>query len=201
MSKKKPRVLQDDVGEGEDEGTILEPPRLEFDVVDGVNRPIDPSTDGDEYDFCSIDRDDEDDVEFCVLCAYSGADQTDPRLQYIMSQIENKIKLTSGMGMKQKIKDIRLVYQKTLVPLLPPDTPDWTTQSITRHLRGMHGTSSTASLKQIDIASLGRYMCALDQFALKRRRATGEIVGVNESVCKLRINLSMHVHRNLSDKS
>jgi hypothetical protein len=195
--RKAPRVLLED----DDGDETLESHRIEFDVVDGPSMPPAPRVDEDEYEFCANDNEDDEDVEFCVLCSFSGADQTDPRLQYIVSQIENKVKLTSGMGMKQKVRDIRLVYTKTLLPLLPADTPEWTIQSVSRHIRGMHGTSSTATLKQIDVSSIGRYMCALDQFALKRRKATGEIVGVNEAVCKLRINLSMHVQRNLSDKA
>ena len=155
---------------------------------------------GGACEFANIDEMGDEEPEPCVLCAFCGADQANPKLQDVMSQIENKVALASSMGLKHKAAAIELVYQKTLVPLLPPDTPVWTRTSILNHLRGMHGTASVSNLKQVDIASMGLYMHALDKFALKKDPESGRVVDVNHAVFRLRLNFSKQIHE-LSDKT
>ena len=190
MASKRGVDLEDEEDERE-----IRTSRVTFDVVDG------PTGDGprdDDFDLVGLDDDDAE-PEPCLLCEYSGANQTDPVLQSVVAQIENKVTMSSGMGMKHKVKEIQLAYEKTIKRLLPAGTPEWTRDSIRNHLNGMHGTSSAATLKAVDISSMAAWMHALKGFALKRRRCDGKIVDVNSGVFKLRMKLSEIVQK-LPDK-
>ena len=187
--------------ESDGEEGVVHAPRLTFDVVDGPGAA--PVRDDDSWEIGDIEEDEDKAPEPCVACTISADNQSHPGLQKKVAQIEKLINMSSAMGMKYKVDQVFIIYEETLLPLLmaeqpigadgrrtEPVQPFWSKRSIRNHMRGLHGTASTTTLKQVDIAAMGTWMDMLGKFAVKRRKKDGKIVGVNESIYKLRIKMS-----------
>lgn len=166
-----------------------------FDVVTGMAGPV--PDDDDAVELCGFEDDDAP-PEPCVLCRFSGVSQAENELQVKMARMESRLAMASS-GIKHKVEEIYEIYRTTLLEHMPADMPEWTKGSIMRHLRGMHGTSSAAILKQVDTADMGMWMNVLKQFAAKRRKSDGKIVDVNIPVVKLLLKVSEAVQK-MGDK-
>lgn len=182
----------------EEEGVASD--RLTFDVVTGPGgHPVHDDDFAEEYSpFCGFATGG-DTPEPCILCLHSGADQRNAKWREIISRIEQRARLAAGMGLLHRVDKIHEIYERTMRPMLGADAFDWTKKSIRNHLKGLHGTASVAMLKQVDVAALGPWLDALEDFPMTRDTRTGKVTGINMKVYKMRESLSRHI-QGLSDK-